>query len=116
MNQKALHKLHYGLYLVTSRQGDRLNGQIANTVFQITSQPPTIAVSISRSNFTWEFITAGRVFAISILCQDTPLPFIGRFGFRSGRDKDKLKGTNYITGKTKARWSRIMPPLIWKPG
>jgi len=50
MNLKALYKLGYGLYIVNSRKGDRLNGQIANTVVQITSEPPTIAVSINKSN------------------------------------------------------------------
>lgn len=101
MNLKALHKLGYGLYVVTSRKGDRLNGQIANTVFQITSEPPTIAVSINKHNLTWEFIRESRVFAVSVLCQDTPLSFIGHFGFKSGRDMDKLDGINYKVGKTK---------------
>ena len=102
MNLKTLHKLGYGLYVVTSRKGDRLNGQIANTVFQITSEPPTIAVSINKNNLTWEFIKESGVFAVSVLCQDTPLSFIGNFGFKSGRDTDKLKGLNYKTGQTKA--------------
>lgn len=102
MNPKALHKLGYGLYVVTSRKGDRLNGQIANTVFQVTSEPPTIAISINRSNLTWEFIKESRVFAVSVLCQDTPLSFIGHFGFKSGRDVDKLEGINYRIGKTEA--------------
>jgi flavin reductase (DIM6/NTAB) family NADH-FMN oxidoreductase RutF len=52
MNPKALFKLGYGLYVVTSRKGERLNGQIANTVFQITSEPPTVAVSINKKNLT----------------------------------------------------------------
>ena len=102
MNPKALHKLGYGLYVVTSRKGDRLNGQIANTVFQVTSEPPTVAVSINRSNLTWEFIKESRVFAVSVLCQDTPLSFIGHFGFKSGRDVDKLEGINYRMGQTEA--------------
>ncbi|MFC1926408.1 flavin reductase [Chloroflexota bacterium] len=102
MDVKALHKLSYGLYVVTSRKGNRLNGQIANTVFQITSEPPTVAVSINKSNLTWEFIKESEVFAVSMLCQDTPLSFIGHFGFNSGRDMDKLKGINYKIGQTKA--------------
>jgi len=102
MNLKALQKLSYGLYVVTSKKGDKLNGQIANTVFQITSEPPTIAVSINKSNLTWEFIRESRVFAVSVLCQDTPLSFIGHFGFKSGRDIDKLDGINYNIGQTKA--------------
>ena len=102
MNLRALHKLGYGLYVVTSRKGGRLNGQIANTVFQITSEPPTIAVSINKSNLTWEFVKESRVFAVSVLCQETPLSFIGRFGFKSGREIDKLEGVNYKIGETKA--------------
>ena len=102
MNVKALHKLGYGLYVVTSRKGDRLNGQIANTVFQITSEPPTVAVSINKNNLTWEFIKDSKVFAVSVLCQDTPLSFIGHFGFKSGREIDKLSGIEYLIGQTKS--------------
>lgn len=95
MNLKALYKLSYGLYVVSSRNGGRLNGQIANTVFQVTSEPPTIAVSINKKNFTHEFINESKVFLVSVLSQDTPLSFIGRFGFKCGRDIDKFKGINY---------------------
>ena len=56
MNPKALYKLGCGLYVVFSRRGNKFNGQIANTVFQITSEPPTIAVSINKNNLTHEFI------------------------------------------------------------
>lgn len=102
MDLEALHKLGYGLYVVTSRKDDKFNGQIANTVFQITSEPPTIAVSINRDNLTWEYITASRVLAVSVLCQETPLSFIGHFGFKSGRNIDKLKDIRYRIGETGA--------------
>jgi flavin reductase (DIM6/NTAB) family NADH-FMN oxidoreductase RutF/rubredoxin len=102
MNLKALYKLGYGLYVVCSRKGDRLNGQIANTVFQITAEPPTIAVSINKNNLTHEFIKESKVFTASVLSQDTPLSFIGHFGFKSGRDIDKLEGINHKIGETQA--------------
>ncbi len=109
MNPKALYKLGYGLYIVTSKlyivtskKEDKLNGQIANTVFQITSEPPTVAVSINKKNLTWEYIKDSGVFAVSVICQDAPLSFIGQFGFKSGRDVDKLSGVNYKLGQTKA--------------
>lgn len=102
MNLKALHKLGYGLYVIGSRKGDRLNGQIANTVFQITSEPPNIAVSINKNNLTHEFIKESKVFTASIISQDAPLSFIGRFGYKSGRDINKLEGISYRTGQTKA--------------
>ena len=102
MNLKALHKLGYGLYAVGSRKDAKLNVQIANTVFQVCSEPPVIAVAINRQNLTHEFITEGKVFTVSVLCQDAPLSFIGHFGFKSGREADKLKGINYRLGQTKA--------------
>jgi len=102
MNLKVLHNCTYGLYVIGSRKGDRLNGQIANTVFQVTSEPPTVAVSINKQNLTHEFISESGVFTASILSQDTPLSFIGHFGFKSGRDVDKLKDVNYKPGETGA--------------
>jgi len=102
MNVKALYKLSYGLYVVCSRKGKRVNGQIANTVFQITSEPPTIAVSINKQNLTHEFIMKSKVFTASVISQDAPLSFVGHFGFKSGRDIDKFEGINYELGETKA--------------
>jgi len=102
MNHKALHNLSYGLYVIGSRKGDSSNGQIANTAIQVSSDPPTIAVSINKQNLTYEFISESKVFTVSILSQDTPLSFIGHFGFKSGRDVDKLKDVNYKPGETEA--------------
>ena len=102
MNLKALQKLSYGLYIVTSTKENRLNGQIANSLFQITSEPPSIAVSINKNNLTWEFIKESGVFVVSVLCEDTPLSFIGHFGFKSGRDVDKFNELHYKIGQTQA--------------
>jgi flavin reductase (DIM6/NTAB) family NADH-FMN oxidoreductase RutF/rubredoxin len=102
MDIKTLHQVSYGMYVVASVKGDMFNGQISNTVFQITSEPPTVAVSINKQNLTHEFIRDSRVFAASILSQDTPLSFIGNFGFKSGREADKFAQVNYKVGKTGA--------------
>lgn len=102
MNTEALRYIGYGMYVIGSRKGDRLNAQIANTVFQITSEPPTIAVSINKKNLTHEFINESKVFSASILCQETPLSFIGKFGFKSGRDVNKFEGINYKPGENGA--------------
>ncbi|MCX7912640.1 MAG: flavin reductase family protein [Dehalococcoidales bacterium] len=100
MDTKALYRLGYGLYIVGSHKDGKLNAQVANTVFQITSEPPTVAVSINKKNLTHEYIMASRVFSASVLIQKTPLPFIGNFGFKSGREVDKLKGISYKVGQT----------------
>ncbi len=75
-----------------------MNGQIVNTVFQVTSTPPRIAVSVNKKNLTHEYIVNSGIFSISILDESTPLEFIGRFGFKSGRDVDKLCDIKVIKG------------------
>ncbi len=100
MDLKVLYNISYGIYIVSSKKEDQINGQIANTVFQITAEPATIAVSINKKNFTYDFIAQSKVFAVSVLEQDTDMKFIGRFGFKSGRDEDKFEGINYKIGVT----------------
>jgi len=95
VDPNVLHNLSYGMYIVSSCKGKALNGQIANTVFQITSEPVAIAVSLNKKNMTHEFVEASARFAVSVLDEKTPLPFIGKFGFRSGRKEDKFKDVKY---------------------
>jgi len=102
MDIKALHKISYGMYVVGSRKGDRINGQTGNTLTQVSSEPPIISVCINKGNLTHEFIENSGVFTVSILSQDAPLSLIGQFGFKSGRDVDKFEGIAYKLGETKA--------------
>ncbi len=94
MDPNVLHNISYGMYIVSSKKGSVFNGQIVNTVFQITSEPVTIAVSINKSNLTHEYIVSSGRFSLTILEEATPLAFVGKFGFKSGRNEDKFKGVN----------------------
>ncbi|MEO0249474.1 MAG: flavin reductase, partial [candidate division WOR-3 bacterium] len=102
MDRVALQKCSYGMYVVCAKKNGKFNGQIVNTVFQITSEPPTVSVSINKLNLTHEYIQAGKVFTVSVLREETPMTFIGHFGFRSGRDIDKLATVKYKIGVTGA--------------
>ena len=98
MGIEAFRKLSYGLYIVSSMKDSQINGQIANALFQVTSKPPTVAVSISKENLTHSYIQASRKFSISILSRNTPMTFIGLFGFRSGKNMNKFESVNYKSG------------------
>jgi ferric-chelate reductase [NAD(P)H] len=100
MDPKALFKISYGVYIISSKKEGKINGQTANTLFQITSDPATVAISINKQNLTHEFIEESGVFSASILSTDAPLNLIGKFGFKSGRDTNKFEGVNYKIGKT----------------
>lgn len=95
MDQHVLHNIGYGMYIVASNKGDSLNGQIANTVFQVTSIPVAVAVSINKENFTHELIEASSRFTVSILEKDAPLDLIGKFGFKTGKKEDKFKDVQF---------------------
>lgn len=102
MNEKIFHKLSYGLYVVGSTKEGRFNGQIANTVFQISSDPLTVGICLNKKNLTNEFVKAGKVFSISVLSKLVPLSFVGHFGFKSGRDIDKYQNISFKQGATGA--------------
>ena len=102
INRNALQKISYGLYVICSKDNNRFNGQIANAVFQVTAEPPTIAVSINKENCTHEYIEKSKIFTVSILSEETPMNFIGTFGFQCGRTIDKFKDVTYTVGKTTA--------------
>lgn len=102
MNTKALYKISYGLYIVSSKKDDKFNAQIANTLIQVTSIPLQVLICINKENLTYEFITESKIFNVSILSENTPLKFIGNFGFKSGREIDKFKDVNYKIGKNGA--------------
>jgi flavin reductase (DIM6/NTAB) family NADH-FMN oxidoreductase RutF/rubredoxin len=102
MDTSALYKLSYGVYIVGSRKGDKINAQIANSVMQISSDPASVAVSINKKNLTHEYIKESKVFSVSILTETAPLAFIGNFGFKSGRDTDKFQNVKFKAGQTGA--------------
>lgn len=91
INKKIFHKLTSGMYAVSSSHNGKNNSFIANTVFQLTSKPPIIAVSVAKKNLTHELIKESKAFTISILSEDSPMRLIGGLGFKSGNNEDKLR-------------------------
>lgn len=97
INPFAFHKLSYGVYIVSTLDGERPTGCTANSAMQITSEPATIAISINHNNYTNSCIQKTGKFAISILSEESEPQIIGTFGFQSGRDADKFASVDYRT-------------------
>jgi len=102
MDIQSLFKVTYGLYIVSSSDGDKRNGHISNTVFQVSADPARFAIATHKDNLTTNYIKKSRAFSISVLQQDVDLNFLGPWGFNSGREIDKFEGCNYKTGKSGA--------------
>ncbi len=86
----ALFNIGYGLYVVTSRDGNQDNGLIVNTVTQVTNTPNRVSVTINKLNYSCETIAKTGLLNISTLSQDAPFKIFQRFGFQSGRKADKF--------------------------
>lgn len=92
MDKKAIYNLTYGVFLLSTKEGDVANGCITNTCMQVANSPTRIAISVLNSNYTCELIKKSGVFALSLLSSDCTFETIKRFGFQSGRDVDKFQG------------------------
>ena len=100
INFEALFRISYGLYIVSSGDRNLGNGFISNTVFQVTSEPIKFAVCCNKNNYTADIIKKYGVFAVSVLHKDTAPEIFGKFGYKSGKDLNKLEGMEVIFGET----------------
>ena len=91
-----MFKISYGLYVLTSKEGNKDNGCIINTLMQLTDNPKKIAITINKANYSHDMVLNTGEFNISILTTETPFNLFKRFGFQSGREIDKFDGFQYI--------------------
>ena len=92
MNEKTLHRLSYGLFVLTASEDGRDNGCIINTAIQVTGQPNRIALAVNKSNLTHDMILRTRKLTVSILSERADFGLFQRFGFQSGRGVNKFAG------------------------
>ena len=88
----ALFRIGYGLYVVTSNDGEKDNGLIVNTVTQLTDNPNRVAVNINKANYSHHVIKKTGVMNVNCLSVEAPFSVFETFGFQSGRQVDKFAG------------------------
>ena len=90
MDINALNNITYGLFVLTSADGDKQNGCIINTVMQVTVSPVQIAITVNKTNFTADLIKKSGASNISCIDESADFSIFKTFGFSSGRDCDKF--------------------------
>jgi flavin reductase (DIM6/NTAB) family NADH-FMN oxidoreductase RutF/rubredoxin len=100
IDYEALFKISYGLYIVCSGSKEKGNGYISNTVFQVTSEPPRFATCCNKDNHTVGYIQSSGAFSVSVLRENAGPLTIGTFGYKSGKETDKLNGVQVRYGET----------------
>jgi len=91
-NLSALTNIGYGLYVVTSNDGEKDNGLIVNTVTQLTDSPNRVAVTINKANYSYHVINQTKKMNVNCLSTSAPFAVFEKFGFQSGRNIDKFEG------------------------
>lgn len=98
-HEQAFRVIHNGVFVVTTKEGDRLNGMTAAWVTRVSFNPPLVAVSIGKTRYSHGMVERSGVFALNILSEEQVA--LGKhFGFKSGRKTDKLKDIAHNTAKT----------------
>ena len=90
MEQKAFYNLSYGVFVLGTKSGDKINACITNTCFQAAANPVRLAISCINQNLTCQMIKESGVFSLSVLDQSCTFDTISHFGYQSGRDVDKF--------------------------
>ncbi len=91
MDNRAMFKLSYGLFVLTARDGKKDNGCIINTAAQVTTTPNRITIAVNKQNYTHDMIVKTGVFNVSIIDESAPFSLFTDFGFRSGKDCNKFE-------------------------
>jgi flavin reductase (DIM6/NTAB) family NADH-FMN oxidoreductase RutF len=101
MQEAAFTALVHGVYVVTTRVGEKINGMTAAWVSQVSLNPLLVMVSIAPARYTFTLIKESGVFAINVLSSDQ-VELAKRFGYKSGRKIDKFAGLEYLTAESGA--------------
>ncbi len=91
MDMSVLHKISYGLFVVTAEDYEKPNGCIINTAMQVTDNPLQISITIQKANLTHDFIKNTGIFNISTISEDADFSLFRHFGFQKGRQTHKFE-------------------------
>lgn len=96
MKISVLKSFTYGMYAVGVKDDHKPSACIASSAMLVANQqPPLIAVSINRSNYSYDCIEKNGLFSVSVLSEDTPATVIGALGFISGEHTQKLENIRH---------------------
>ena len=92
MDNKAIYKLSYGLFVLTAKVREKENGCITNTAIQVASEPNQISFAINKASYTHDMVMETKKCCLSVIGEDADFELFKHFGFQSGRDVDKFAG------------------------
>lgn len=99
MKKKALRMITYGLYILTSKSGDRYSAGTVNWLSQSSFEPPLVMVGVKRDSGLHSAISESGVFAVNILASDQK-EIASAFFKPTIVENDKINGYKFEQGET----------------
>ena len=90
IDNKALFKIGYGLYVLAVREGEKDNACIVNVAQQITSDPLQLMLCVNKGNLTHDMLLRTARFNLCALSEEATMKPFQHFGMQSGRTVDKF--------------------------
>jgi flavin reductase (DIM6/NTAB) family NADH-FMN oxidoreductase RutF len=101
MNEQAksdlLHKLTYGLYVLTSAAGEERGAMLVTWVTQASFTPPLVAVAVKTNAHSTGVMKQSGAFALNFM-SDEQRKEAGRFGQKHAKVGDKLQDGEHHPG------------------
>ena len=99
LKKKVLRKIHYGLFVATSRSGDDTASGTVNWLTQVSFKPPVVALVVKKDSHLHAVISSSGVFAVNVVGKDQK--DMAQTFFRGHRVEDgKLAGYEVFDGDT----------------
>ncbi|NWF97326.1 MAG: flavin reductase [Nitrospirae bacterium] len=95
MQKIVTRAIVHGVYIITTRTKERINGMTAAWVSQVSLNPVMLMVAIGPGRFTHGLIKESGYFAVNTLSKDQ-IEIAKLFGFKSGRKHDKFQNIEYF--------------------
>jgi flavin reductase (DIM6/NTAB) family NADH-FMN oxidoreductase RutF len=92
-----LHKLPYGLYVLTSAEGGERGGMLVTWVTQASFEPPMRAVAVMNTAHTTGIMRTSGTFALNFMA-DEQRKEAGAFGKKFAKVGDKLANVPFHPG------------------
>lgn len=65
----AMGRFATGVSVVTTKNGDEINGMTANALTSVSLEPPLILICVDRDNYTHRLVSESKIFAVNILSE-----------------------------------------------
>ena len=94
---KNMGHMTYGIYVLTTRFEDKINGMIASWVSQVSYEPPLFMAAIHPNRYSHELVAQSGYFALHIISREQK-DLLARF--KGPVAKDKFASLDWEYGMT----------------